>query len=125
MKKFKNALIIDDDHDLSMLLKAILVNHIPSVVCAATLKAGREQVSALKPDIIFLDNNLPDGQGVNSISEIKAIVPNVAIVMITAMSNSKEAAMQYGADVFLEKPLTSTNILEVLNKVASRLDSQV
>jgi DNA-binding response OmpR family regulator len=120
-----NALIIDDDHDLSMLLKAILSTSIPSVVCASTLESGREFASRLKPDIIFLDNNLPDGQGLNNIGDLKAMLPDTSLVMITAMGNSRDIALQSGADIFLEKPLTSSNIHDVLNKVSTRLDSQV
>ncbi|MCW3127698.1 MAG: response regulator [Bacteroidetes bacterium] len=125
MKKFKTALIIDDDHDLNMLLKAILEQSIPSVVCALTLLSGIALSAELNPDVIFLDNNLPDGQGINSIAEIKTKAPNATLVMITAMGNSKEAAMRYGADLFLEKPLTSVNIQDVLNKIVLRTDSQV
>ena len=119
-----SALIIDDDHDLSMLLKTILTSYVPNVECAATLKSGKEKLMQMTPDIIFLDNNLPDGLGVNNIVDIKTIAPNAALIMITAMGNSREEALQKGVDIFLEKPLTSTNIKDVLLKITSKQDTE-
>lgn len=122
--KFKSALVIDDDQDLSMLLKAILASYIPSVSCAFTLSAGIQRVNEMKPDIIFLDNNLPDGQGINFITEIKSIAPQTSLVMITAMGHAQETALSYGADIFIEKPLTSANIYETLNKLAANQNTK-
>ncbi|MBS1625270.1 MAG: response regulator [Bacteroidetes bacterium] len=122
--KFKSALVIDDDQDLSMLLKAILASYIPSVSCAFTLSAGIQRVNEMKPDIIFLDNNLPDGQGINFITEIKSIAPQTALVMITAMGHAQDTALGFGADIFIEKPLTSANIYETLNKLAANQNSK-
>ncbi len=117
--KFKSALVIDDDQDLSMLLKAILTSYIPAVSCAFTLEAGMQRVTEMMPDIVFLDNNLPDGQGINFITEIKSKAPHTSLVMITAMGHAQDTALSYGADIFIEKPLTSANIYETLNKLAA------
>ncbi|MBS1683404.1 MAG: response regulator, partial [Bacteroidetes bacterium] len=75
-------------------------------------------------DIIFLDNNLPDGQGINFITEIKSIAPQTALVMITAMGHAQDTALGFGADIFIEKPLTSANIYETLNKLAANQNSK-
>lgn len=69
----------------------------------------------LRPEIIFLDNNLPDGQGVNLISDIKTQSPSSYIIFITAADNAKDEALYRGVDVFLEKPLTYSSILKALS----------
>lgn len=125
MKKFATALIIDDDNDLCLLLKAILEESIPSVECASNLMTGIDLSAQMNPDIIFLDNNLPDGQGIYSIRDIKEKSPNAALVMITAMGLSSQTATEHGADLFLEKPLTSINIREVLDKIYLQKDFPV
>ena len=110
MKTFHHALIIDDDPDLCLLLKDILNDTIPVVKFAHSIESGEQLLNDLHPDIIFLDNNLPDGQGVNYIKEIKSISSNAFLVIITAADHSREQAISYGADVFIEKPLTPDNI---------------
>jgi DNA-binding NtrC family response regulator len=113
VKTYRHAIIIDDDPDLCVLLKAILDDAIPMVRFAHSIESGKELLSAIKPDVIFLDNNLPDGQGINSIQAIKSISPNSLVVVITA-DDSKARAMAQGADIFIEKPLTTANIYNTL-----------
>jgi two-component system OmpR family response regulator len=116
-KNYKIALIIDDDFDLCIVLKSILSDAFDNIQYTHTLQSGKELLTRLKPDIIFLDNNLPDGQGVNLIREIKESLPDSSVILITAMENSKEIAMKYGVDVFLEKPLTHAAIYHALDTV--------
>jgi DNA-binding response OmpR family regulator len=120
VKTFKSALIIDDDRDLCMLLKTILNSTIPDVWVTQTLESGKKLFSELKPDVVFLDNNLPDGHGVDSITELKATVPASMLVIITAMDNSREKSLADGADVFLQKPLTVSSIQYLLNSASTR-----
>jgi two-component system OmpR family response regulator len=113
---YKLALIIDDDDDLCQMLKTILNSTFDNVDFAHNLEMGKEFLSRSAPDVVFLDNNLPDGQGVTLIKYIKTNLSSTAVIVITAMGNSKEKAMEYGADVFLEKPLTYSSIFNAINK---------
>ena len=108
------ALIIDDDTDLCTMLESVVKNTVPNVQCASTISAGRQLVKAWKPDVVFLDNNLPDGQGLDLAKEIKHHSPSVFIVFITAVDLPKEKVTEYGIDVFLEKPLTYSAISQAL-----------
>jgi response regulator of citrate/malate metabolism len=114
VKGYSRALIIDDDHDLCMLLKAMLGGYIRDVGYAHSIQNCKEMLVSARPDIIFIDNNLPDGQGVSYIKELKAAMPDVRIVMISAMAGLKKQAIEYGADVFIEKPLTQANVQKAL-----------
>ena len=114
VKKYKNALIIDDDSDICVMLKSVLGNVIEKVHFTHTLASGKKMLSTLQPDLIFLDNNLPDGQGINLVEEIKSNSPSSTIIFITASRSSGDKALESGADAFLEKPLTYSSIFEVL-----------
>jgi response regulator of citrate/malate metabolism len=78
-------------------------------------------LSSVRPDVVFLDNNLPDGQGVSLIKSIKEEMPSTTVILITAMDNAKEDALKYGADIFLGKPLTFASIKEALGRVSQKI----
>ena len=97
-----------------MLLKVMLANNIADVNCVHSLKDCKEIMLKIEPDIIFIDNNLPDGKGISYIKELKLAAPTARIVMISAMAGLKAQAIEFGADIFIEKPLTQYNIQKVL-----------
>ena len=117
MKNYEYALIIDDDTDLCLLLKVILKDMVAHIKFAHSIESGQRLLNLLKPDVIFLDNNLPDGQGVSRIKDIKSQSPGSLLVIITAAGFSREQSFREGADLVLEKPLTYAHIFNALNKV--------
>lgn len=118
MKEFKTALIIDDDIDLCLLLKAVLTNAVEDVLYVHNLQASLDFIRQNQPEVIFLDNNLPDGQGINYIREIKAISTGSLLIVISALAGAKKEALENGADIFIEKPLTEINVLSALKLVS-------
>ncbi len=64
MPGIKKVLIVDDEIDLCLLLKDYFTrkkNY--EVILSHSLLEGKSLVGTVKPDILFLDNNLPDGTG--------------------------------------------------------------
>lgn len=120
----KLVLIIDDDDDLCQMLKAVLSNSFECIQYAHNLEMGKKLLFEAMPDVVFLDNNLPDGQGLSLIQYIKMTLPTTKVILITAMDNSKEEALQSGADVFLEKPLTHKSIFDALDHAVRKTDSE-
>ncbi|MBC8110665.1 MAG: response regulator [Verrucomicrobia bacterium] len=72
---------------------------------ALNLKQGLELAKSFNPNVIFLDNNLPDGTGINEIRKIKEKYKQTKVIVISAMSHLKEKALYEGADIFLVKPI--------------------
>jgi len=102
------ALIVDDEVDICFLLSGILrqKNMKPSFV--NNLAAAKKSLQTDTPSILFLDNHLPDGFGLDFIAYVKQQSPAVKIVMITAhdgLAERKKAQME-GADLFISKPFT-------------------
>ncbi len=119
MTVFTKALIIDDDADLCTMLTSVVSILIPQVKSAQTLKLGKQLVTEFKPDVVFLDNNLPDGHGLNTISEIRRALPSALIIFITAMDAHNEEALALGADLFLAKPFSFNSVQEALGFTAT------
>lgn len=105
-----SALIVDDEIDTCLLIKMYLKKKGIESFHAHTLQDGFEKASSLTPQWIFLDNNLPDGLGIEKLPEFKKLLPNSKIVMITAVGKLKDKALEIGAYNFIEKPLSYASI---------------
>jgi two-component system OmpR family response regulator len=114
-----NALIIDDETDIWILLSRILRKHNLTTYYVNNLEAASKRLVQEKPVIIFLDNHLPDGLGLDFIQHIKTNYAGVKIVMITGVNGNseKERALQEGADLFLSKPFSTAAIHEVIKRL--------
>jgi CheY-like chemotaxis protein len=103
---FKKILIVDDEEDLRGLLKSFLTPLNYEVSTAATLSEALQIVPALKPDIIFLDNNLPDGLGWESIEVIQQTVPDCKINLISAFKFMPDKLKNKDSVRLIEKPIS-------------------
>jgi DNA-binding response OmpR family regulator len=104
------ALIIDDEEDICMLLSSYLRKRNIDTHFSLSLEEGLKKLRELKPAILFLDNNLPDGSGIDCIPLIRSIDQTLKIIVISAMSNLKEKALANSADAFIDKPISFENI---------------
>ena len=106
------ALIVDDEEDICRLLAANLRRKFSRVEYTLTLKEGLLLSEVLQPDWLILDNNLPDGIGIQLIPEFRRHCKH--ILVISAMNNLQEQALNAGADHFLSKPVSFIDIADLL-----------
>lgn len=119
-RKF-SALIIDDETDICFLLSSILKQRNYNTVFARSLAEAGEKLEAQTDySVIFLDNHLPDGLGVNNIGQIKEKCPASRIIMITAhdTTSDREKAQQEGVDSFIGKPFSKEIIFKTLESMS-------
>ena len=116
------VLVVDDDNDLCEIMEAI-VRKICPVHSEHDLQSAENYLARLKPEIIFLDNNLPDGSGVLFIKEILDFYPDVKIVLMTAdvSMGLKEKAIDEGAVQFIAKPFRSSMINDLIFSICPDL----
>jgi len=112
-------LIIDDEEDICYLLGSLLREQQLHTSCVNSLKEATVFLEKGFPDIIFLDNHLPDGKGLYFIQYIKLKSPSTKVVMITAFDtpDDRKKALQEGADEFIGKPFNRASV----NKAVSML----
>lgn len=79
---------------------------------------GREALSGRRLDAILLDLNLPDGNGMDWIIELRETCPHLSIIVITGAGEISLAveAMRRGADHFLTKPVNMPDLEVFLRK---------
>ena len=113
------ALIVEDEIDICFLLTGILRKKNLQAAYVNTIHDARNLLSQQHPSIVFLDNNLPDGYGVDFIQQLKHSHPLVRIVMITADDTlaNKNKALTAGADFFIGKPFTREAINTTIDTV--------
>ena len=107
----KKILIIDDEVDFGFLMKSFFTPKNYAVVIALTLATGMKMLDTEKPDILFLDNNLPDGMGWDKAAFIMAHYPTMRLNLISAVNGSEN----YHSSVrILNKPLRFEEIEKIM-----------
>jgi DNA-binding response OmpR family regulator len=99
-------LIIDDEIEVCLLLSHYLSKKNWEVEYATTIAEGMEIFQRIKPPVIILDNNLPDGYGIDNIGIFREFDPDVIVILMSARSDLKEDALERGANIFMEKPIS-------------------
>lgn len=118
-RKRYNVIIIDDNDISRMLLRSILRSAGYEVVGEATnATKGIEMIRELKPDIICLDNVMPDMNGLEMLLEIRPLLPKTLIVMVTGSTDSGtiQAALQRGVDGYITKPYSIGRVLDTMER---------
>lgn len=122
----ERILIIDDDHDICLLLQKFLTKNNFEVDFVNT---GEDAVGLLKKntfDLIISDYRLPDEDGISLLKKIKIIDPNAAVVMITGYSDIRIAVetLKHGAYDYVTKPLYPDEILVTIKEAIKKKSVQ-
>ncbi len=113
------ALIVEDEIDICFLLTGILRKKNLQTTFVNSILQAQDLLAIKYPSILILDNNLPDGSGVDFIRNIKISHPLIRIIMITADDTfaNKNNALKAGADFFIGKPFTRDIISKTIDTV--------
>ena len=115
-----NAMIVEDEKEICFLLSLVLRQKNLKPSCAYSIAEAKKNINSIKPSILFLDNRLPDGYGIDFISQVKHDFPFTRIVMMTAHNSPEDIrnAKNRGADYFISKPFNASVIkttIDLLN----------
>jgi DNA-binding NtrC family response regulator len=125
MKKMTTILVVDDEPEIRSLLIRFLGKKGFSVVAAGTLSEGRKIIYESNPELVFLDVNLPDGNGLDELKEISLKKLPSKFIMMSAFDHSelRSEALKYGAIDFLSKPFNIARLDEVVQRQVNTLNS--
>lgn len=110
----KKVLIIDDEIDLCILLKNFFTRQHYEVVMSHKLADGLKEALDFFPDIIFLDNNLPDSQGWTKAEYLLQALPAANIFLISAYKSVPSLPDDPRLKV-IEKPLSLKTIESLIS----------
>lgn len=112
MTNKKKILIIDDEPDLCLLMKSYFIKKNYEVHSASTLQEGLDQMKKLSPDILFLDNNLPDGLGWHKVESFLHVNPSLRLFLMSGYPPTFPDIPGFSYEVLI-KPISFAD-LEVL-----------
>lgn len=100
------VLVVDDDPAIQGLLAAMLLRRGYQVITAGSAAEGLILVAEHKPELILMDYQLPDRDGLSVLQEIKTHHPSSYVIMATGRGNEELAVelMKAGASEYLLKP---------------------
>lgn len=114
-------LIVDDHAVVRMGLRSLLLAEEGYEIVgeAETREEALGQSIAARPDLILLDQRLPDGDGVDFCRQMKGLLPEVKILFLTSYSTRDVvwSAVQAGADGFLIKEADAATLFDGIQRV--------
>jgi two-component system chemotaxis response regulator CheY len=117
-------LVVDDDP----LIRKLILTTLQDVAGFDLREAGDgiaaiESATALRPDIVFLDYDMPRLDGVETCRRLRSdpVTADATIIMLTAMSDqpAQERAVSAGADLFLTKPFSPLRLLRLVDELGA------
>jgi DNA-binding response OmpR family regulator len=115
----KKLLVVDDEEDFCKLMVLMLQQEPLDIQCAFTLKDAAQKLEEDHPAILLLDNNLPDGKGIDFLIHSKKEIPVDHVILISADPSEqlKQKALDAGV-LFLEKPFGLNKIREMIKGIS-------
>ena len=113
----KKVLIYDDDTDLLEVCSLILTASNYDVIVREKCTEVMRDVVQHEPDVIIMDNWIPDIGGVKATQLVKSSenYRNIPVIFFTANSNVNELAAEAGADYWLQKPFDIVQLEDMVN----------
>jgi two-component system alkaline phosphatase synthesis response regulator PhoP len=115
----RTIMVVDDNPDIITIVKTILEGKGYYVLSASS---GQELLNLLtdrKPDLIILDIMMPEMDGLEVLSRLKAVTEtaSIPVILLTAKVQYEDVLGGYklGADYYITKPFTSTQLVNGIN----------
>lgn len=115
--------VLEDNDDLRELTVALLVKHGYKAVGAYDAEQLDRLMVTHHIDLLLLDLNLPGENGLSVAQRLKAALPELFIIMTSALGSVDERVVGYdhGADLYLPKPISEHELLAAVASIARRI----
>jgi two-component system LytT family response regulator len=120
------AILVDDEADSHIALKSLLERRHPEVEILASgynVKEGVQLVQQHKPDLLFLDIEMPDGSGFDLLEQIQS--PSFNLIFVTAFNQYAQTAIRFGALDYLSKPVDPIELSAAILKAQVKRIEQI
>lgn len=119
------VLIADDVVETRRSMR-LMMTQVPDTVVVAIAHNGREAITLTakeKPDIAFVDVNMPELDGLQAIEQMTAHNPYMACIVVSAERDqaTRQRAIDAGASGFLIKPVTIDQLVQTVNDVRAEI----
>lgn len=119
------TVLIDDEENNLLNLQGLLTRLCPEVEVVATARsadAGRQVILQHKPELLFLDIQMPEKSGFDLLQSLPGY--DFDVIIVTAYDQFGIQAVKFSAIDYLLKPVDSTELREAVNKVIAKRKTQ-
>jgi len=119
MPRPTNALIVDDEAHVRVLIRVLLKQlGIETVWEAADGAAALELAAAHSPHVVLLDINLPQVGGLEVLAKLKAAHPKIPVIIVSSQSTMKTVIQtrELGAEAYVLKHAPKSEVLQMLSE---------
>lgn len=124
MDKLK-AIIVEDELASRETLTSYLIKYCPNVELideADSVKSGLEVIKKHKPDVVFLDIEMPFGNAFDLLEQIEKV--DFEVVFVTAYSNYAIQALNMSASYYILKPISIDELVKAVEKITQKRTEQ-
>jgi two-component system LytT family response regulator len=119
------ALVVDDEHIARKALRD-LIGEVPWISCIGEADDGVAAISAIaehRPDLVFLDVQMPGASGVEVLEQTGGSHPDLAVIFTTAHDDYAMIAFELGAIDYLRKPFGRDRFLRAVERARAQLEA--
>ncbi len=119
------ALIIDDENRTRELIAKMITSFgfdIEAIPAGENVKSGIQAIEEIKPDIVFLDIQMPDGTGFDVLKSVNN--KNFEVIFITAHEEFAIKAIKFSALDYLLKPIDPSELRAAVEKAIKTIDEK-
>jgi DNA-binding NtrC family response regulator len=115
----RKIIIFDDDEDILSICNYVLQEQGWDVHTFTDCNNIVERVSGIMPNVILMDNWIPDVGGIAATKTLKATgqLKDIPVIYFSANSDIQSLANQAGAETYLAKPFDLDELERIINKV--------
>ncbi len=119
----KTALVVDDDQWVSDLLCRVISRSGFKVISASSCHEATQHILQDTLQLIMLDVNLPDGCGLDLISEIKELQPNAIVITMTGDNPAwvEEKSKELKVAHHIVKPFELSDLIDIISDISNNL----
>ncbi|MEJ5188849.1 MAG: response regulator, partial [Breznakiellaceae bacterium] len=123
------VLIVDDEEPVLESFSFLLEKEAPTFMLAGKARTGYEAlrvIHELRPDVVFMDINIPGIDGIKVIEEVHQLVPETVFILSTAYErfDLAQRALPLGVFAYLVKPISRKIFQQTLDAVKHHLEKR-
>lgn len=115
----RTIMVVDDNPDIITIVKTILEGKGFTVFSASSGQELLNLLKSQKPDLLILDIMMPEMDGLEVLTQLKAVTDTarIPVILLTAKVQYEDVLGGYklGADYYITKPFTSTQLINGIN----------
>lgn len=119
--------VCDDDINITEFLKFFIMKHFGDEYKVITMNRCQELIGMVEmnervPDILIMDINLQDGNGIETVKHLQKLHPKLKVIYLTGIINYATAIFETNPAYFLVKPINENNLRDAITKVSKEIE---